>query len=57
LFGKYNPHLLLEKYFTPFNVQDATIGDSKYEKPLHYYYAIQKKIIKWVKAAQTDFGW
>jgi hypothetical protein len=56
LFGKYNPHLLLEMKFTHFKLQDATIGDKKYEKPLHYYYAIQKKIIKWVKAAQADFG-
>jgi hypothetical protein len=56
LFGKYNPHLLLEMNFTHFRIQDATIGDKKYEKPLHYYYAIQKKIIKWVKAAQADFG-
>jgi hypothetical protein len=39
-----------------YKLQDATIGDKKYEKPLHYYYAIQKKIIKWVKAAQADFG-
>jgi hypothetical protein len=56
LFGKYNPYLLLEMNFTHFRIQDATIGDKKYEKPLHYYYAIQKKIIKWVKAAQADFG-
>jgi hypothetical protein len=57
LFGKYNPHLLLEMYFNHFNVQDATIGDKKYEKPVHYYYAIQKKIIKWAKVTQTGFGW
>jgi len=42
--------------FNHLKVQYATIGDKKYEKPLHYYYAIQKKIIKWVKAAQADFG-
>jgi hypothetical protein len=42
--------------YTHFKVQDATIGDKKYEKPLHYYYAIQKKIIKRVKALQADFG-
>jgi hypothetical protein len=43
-------------YFNHFKVQDATIGDKKYEKPLHYYYAIQKKIIKWAKVTQTGFG-
>jgi hypothetical protein len=26
-----------------FKVQDATIGDKKYKKALHYYYAIEKK--------------
>jgi hypothetical protein len=43
--------------FIHLKVQYATIGDKKYEKPLHYYYAIEKKIKKWVKVAQTDFGW
>jgi hypothetical protein len=37
-----------------FKVQDATIGDKKYEKALHYYYAIEKKIPKqiWNKIRQ-----
>jgi hypothetical protein len=55
LFGKHNLHLLLEMYFTHFKVQDATIGDKKYEKPLHYYYAIQKKNYKMGKGSAGRF--
>jgi hypothetical protein len=41
--------------YTHFNVQDATIGDKKYEKPLHYYYAIQKKNYKIGKGSAGRF--